>query len=874
MHYLPAPSDRIISATNSDFIYLQTSSRPDQIGGGFASRRGHTNKLSISDPSHHVTEAIGTLYDTEDEEEAQQRPVGSRPMSYIAAPNTEEAARTAAPASEARPHLDRSTSDSAGLLSPEPPVMGIKKIQTSPARIPTLQGGSFDSSPTSPISPTLSLKDVQDNSSTSQFPLGNIENPSDIRQELSNLQALRRMSMDVGNNNDPDMLPFSGLSLMPSIAPTGDDDEADPNRLLWVPARVHPELAPTEFQSFLESRVKSIKRRSGESLLSPDDGLRGDSGSLKRKKSMLSRQVDPSGGSGKDYVDGAERLGRQRSQAGRHESDLTLDELVKDPNRVVQRLAQESALQEEPGDTDMPILPIAPGAGLRRSTRTTYRKGASLRRSPYSKRTASRQSGAESSDDSQAAPPEAPKGDGLDRPQSEPVSENVSRPSGPLRKPQKLSRESNALSDPAATEPLMQNREATTKASHRSFHIDGSGSVPQIGDTPLSSIDDNGSPRVFPQRSSSQMASEQMLPNMETQEQHPPQQPSTEQPPPKSTKRQGVPDRLSHPSSQQQQPAQPKKSPQATTEAGLNSGHVPVDGRDNRTDALTYIPTQTSDDRKPEKRNKKDEDSSSTSSSKSGWKWFKGSADDKKKKDEDKKSKTKGFVERAQDNVRLDVIQSSIENAVSKGRESLLLDREGEGGDHHRPHEDRKKESHRKSNSKKEKDGNIFSSFFGGGRKKSDKESSSSKKGQSARPVSDEPAPYRPLRPDVDYSWTRFPLLEERAIYRMAHIKLANPRRSLHSQVLLSNFMYNYLAIVQAMHPQMQIPTSPQQRRQEEERRRKEQEEQYLAEQQMQQQEGGDGIDRYTFDYHRVSCRRLPTLFSPLTSWFRERLVY
>lgn len=764
-------------------------------------------------------------------------------MSYVAAPSTEEAARTAIPASVTRPQLDRSTSDTAGLLSPEP-IMGIKKTHTSPARIPTLQAGSFDPSPTSPISPTFSLKDVQDNPSTSQFPLGNIENPSDIRQELSNLQALRRMSMDVGNNNDPDMLPFSGLSLMPSIAPTGDDDEADPNRLLWVPARVHPELAPTEFQSFLESRVKSIKRRSGESLLSPDDGLRADSGSLKRKKSMLSRQVDPSGSGGKDYVDGAERLGRQRSQAGHRESDLTLDELVKDPNKVVQRLAQESALQEEPGDTDMPILPIAPGAGLRRSTRTTYRKGASLRRSPYSKRTASRQSEAESSDDAQAAPLEAPKGHGLTRTNSEPVSENVSRPSGPLRKPQKLSRESNALSD--ATEPPIQNTEATTKASHRSFHIDGSGSVPQLSDTPSSSIDDSGTSRVFPQRSSSQNASEQMLSNIEV-----PQQPPTDQPPPKSSKRQAVTGRLSHPSSQQ--PAQPKKSPQATTEAGLNSGHVPVDGRDNRTDALTYIPTQTNDDRKHEKRSKKDEDGSSTSSSKSGWKWFKGgSADDKKKKDEDKKSKTKGLVERAQDNVRLDVIQSSIENAVSKGRESLLLDREGEGGDHHhnRPHEERKKESHRKSNSKKEKDGNIFSTFFGSGRKKSDKESG--KKGQHARPVSDEPAPYRPLRPDVDYSWTRFPLLEERAIYRMAHIKLANPRRSLHSQVLLSNFMYNYLAIVQAMHPQMQIPTSPQQRRQEEERRRKEQEEQYLAEQQM-QQGGGDNVDRYTFDYHRVS---------------------
>jgi hypothetical protein len=70
--------------------------------------------------------------------------------------------------------------------------------------------------------------------------------------------------------------------------------------------------------------------------------------------------------------------------------------------------------------------------------------------------------------------------------------------------------------------------------------------------------------------------------------------------------------------------------------------------------------------------------------------------------------------------------------------------------------------------------------------------------------------------------------LEERAIYRMAHIKLANPKRALYSQVLLSNFMYSYLAKVQMMHPQMQIPASPQQKAAQQ--RKKEQEEQRARE--------------------------------------------
>lgn len=45
----------------------------------------------------------------------------------------------------------------------------------------------------------------------------------------------------------------------------------------------------------------------------------------------------------------------------------------------------------------------------------------------------------------------------------------------------------------------------------------------------------------------------------------------------------------------------------------------------------------------------------------------------------------------------------------------------------------------------------------------------------------------------LDY---RFPVHIERAIYRLSHIKLANPRRQLRQQVLLSNFMYAYLNLV------------------------------------------------------------------------------
>ncbi|GMF01443.1 unnamed protein product [[Candida] boidinii] len=45
----------------------------------------------------------------------------------------------------------------------------------------------------------------------------------------------------------------------------------------------------------------------------------------------------------------------------------------------------------------------------------------------------------------------------------------------------------------------------------------------------------------------------------------------------------------------------------------------------------------------------------------------------------------------------------------------------------------------------------------------------------------------------LDY---RYPIQVERAIYRLSHLKLADAKRPLYQQVLLSNFMYAYLNLV------------------------------------------------------------------------------
>ncbi|KAH7040346.1 uncharacterized protein B0I36DRAFT_357657 [Microdochium trichocladiopsis] len=829
---------------------MMTSPRFRDVGGSFADRRGHNHNLS-SDSSHHITETIGGLYGDDDDDDEYASMNNHRPMSFIASPHGgEQIPGHGGVPEDASLRLGRSQSDTAadyhslrGSQTNGHSDLTLSSI--SPSRMPSQRSISYDSSqvtsPISPLSPTL--KEMQE---AEQFPLTNIDNPSDIAQELSNLQALRRMSMDVSNHSDPDLLPFQGVSLMamPSVAPKGDDD-ADPSRLLWVPAGVHPELAPSEFKTFVETRVKRMNRRSSEasgSSLSPDGLGRSDSGGLRRKKSMLSRQVDNSAVQGGDkYVDGADRLQRSNSQSSSGPGGLSLDELVNDPTRAVQRLTLESQAADSNLSDDMPILPSVPGMGLRRSTRTTYRKGGSLKsrggsvrsgeRLSFSTRVA-RQSEDHSDTMGTDAPPEAPPGHGLSRVQSAPiVADDLSRQPKSVRRQQTFSQDITTPTTDQHSEP----------GSHR---WTGSGEdqrtaspIPQIIETPAT--EDPSHPadhRAFPERSSSQHAASPAVPAI------------PDEPPARSSRRPNYGSQAQTPSQQVQSRNRPPSSGNGTLD-DMAHNVSPIPGNSStRTDSLTFIPTfssSVSDDRKPEKKSKKDKSDSESSSKTSPWKWLKSDDKDKKKKDEDsKKSRGRNSSEKPQDNARLDVLQTSIDGTRQKGRDSLVLDRDNVDS---KLDEERKKENSRKpGDGKKEKDG-LFASIFGG-KKKGDRDSSH-RKSHAQRPLSPEPAPYRPMKPDVDYHWTRFPILEERAIYRMAHIKLANPRRALYSQVLLSNFMYAYLAKVQAMHPQMQVPISPQQKRlQEEERRRKEQEQQYLEQQQAQ-----ESMDRYNFEYHRTN---------------------
>ncbi|KAL4911487.1 hypothetical protein BDW74DRAFT_8692 [Aspergillus multicolor] len=743
---------------------MQASVSPQEAGSGFAARRGHVPQLSISDPSHHVTEAIGHMY--EDDYDKRE----SRRLSYITSPLSEAISivpqnRAGEPTS---PQSLQVPNDSEG-GSPRLP----NGHSASLARTKSL-----DESPTSPGATETA---------TTSFPLNDIDYESDpaaVAQELNNLAALRRMSMDVTATGDPDLPSFNFP--VPSMAPSPSADENDTSRLFWVPARLHPELAPKEFKSFLESKSEHIKRRSGEfSSLSPE--RQNSSSSLTRKRSMLSKQID----SGQGYTDGAERLERKRSQnrdpqgPNLQEIEHIVGESAPKTPSAASLLETVKALNISPED-DRPILPPAPpGHSLRRSTRTQYRKAGSLRkgeRPSYARRTG-RASESKDAADSLVGPSSKEPISGLTRVSTDPT---------PSATRSQAMAKSHGLDAGAAFDSLLED------SQHTGQPLTDSGNRVNASQQPRqwsSRTDSNGQ--------SIRSVQDQKVPEIvET----PPEILAT---PSQSSHKGNIPIRVSshdppkhdkRPHVSRTHPSHHKESASTLSELASNPQALP--GNTTRTDNLSFIPTLP-DDRKSEPKKSKDK-KDSEGGRKSSWHWFLGSEDkdkDKKKDGDSKKTKTK-VVDKVHDTANVPPVSTES----SERRESAVFDRHDA-----KLEEERKKDNARRSSAetKKEKESGLFSSIFGGGRKKNTEHHH---KKSLSRTLSPDP-PARILRPDVDYPWTRFSILEERAIYRMAHIKLANPRRALYSQVLLSNFMYSYLAKVQQMHPMM-MQSSPSHRQQ------------------------------------------------------------
>lgn len=836
-------------------------------------RRGHAPQISISDDSHHVTEAIGDMYGGDSDTDAPNRR-SLRPLSFVPSPNGDSIQSFGAfEAFDPFPNAPPARSPLRPQMSFEKPqtptspngTANMAQKRASVARHPS-NGGQ--------MSPPLSRSNS--NTASHQFPLNNLDyenSPAGLAQELSNLQAIRRMSMGV-NNADPDLPSFQSANSPPSPPAMSEEDES---KLFWVPARLHPELAPMEFKTFIEDKIDRTRRRSGDSdSLSPDGamGRQGSGGGLRRKKSMLSRQID----TGSGYKDGAERLERKRSGAqpnGGLSNLQELEHIQEDPVALIRRMSIDQKGMSGEGEEGADGMPIVPGSKMRglgtlkRSTHTTYRRG-SLRKGgpPLSRRLVSGRQGDTDTEDSPSTSPvhstesipEVPPLPGLNRVQSEPVnsafegsSNNFSRPGAKRASPSyggERPGSSEEYPRSASTEPISQQERSSPQP--RQFHSriasNGRTTAPLPGYTPP--------PQQVPQIIETPPPQEQnRTPQFQLPERH-----SSRQPPPQAQQQPAGPRHYPQP---QQQPPQQQRQPQSSSrpnrhaQAAQSSPIKPAQsfddlvahpsampGQNNRVDSLSIIPNAPEEKKlEPKAKDKKDKDGSEGGQRKTSWGWFGGDKEkekDKKSKDKDSEKeapkKVKNKLSKSQekekdkghDDTRLDLLQTSIQGG-GRGRESVVLDRESV-----KLEEERKKESARKTSSegKKEKEPGLLSSIFGGGKKKGEKESSHKK--NASRGLSPEPPP-RILKPDIDYNWTRFSILEERAIYRMAHIKLANPRRELYSQVLLSNFMYSYLAKVQQMHPQISIGNSKQ-AKQAQQAQQQQQAAQQKKEQQQQQQ--------------------------------------
>ncbi|BEJ15102.1 hypothetical protein CspHIS471_0408690 [Cutaneotrichosporon sp. HIS471] len=232
----------------------------------------------------------------------------------------------------------------------------------------------------------------------------------ELEREVRTLKHLRRRSATgTGPGElplDPDLPPPDSFQQGSEAMQYSSNDDVTlsldgDSGLFWVPAHLHPELAPGEFRNFLKTHTVDPDADGSDTdeatlARSPSWLARSRSMSvhLNRKKSMLSKQYTPRPG---DNVETERVPVRRGSLAARHTEqgptlrDLQkLEELVDDPEftqnpdkmREVLRRSLSQRMQpglnettEGDGETDAPLLPPRTGSIIRRTARTKIRKG-------------------------------------------------------------------------------------------------------------------------------------------------------------------------------------------------------------------------------------------------------------------------------------------------------------------------------------------------------------------------------------------------------------------------------------------------------------------------------------------------------------------
>lgn len=195
----------------------------------------------------------------------------------------------------------------------------------------------------------------------------------EIQREVETLRDIRRRSSAPGSILDPDLPTVSSDSSSSttywedsSSSSHGDSSESgtavgdDPFSLFWVPARLHPEIAPAEFRQFLKEHARTPN---DAAQLGRTSSL-GSGVGLGRKKSMLSRQYDPSEKASVEEEKVVPMRRNRTSVFANPGPQLTISDLQK-----LEELAEEASQSSDPSKLRSVLrrsisLNVAPSGGL------------------------------------------------------------------------------------------------------------------------------------------------------------------------------------------------------------------------------------------------------------------------------------------------------------------------------------------------------------------------------------------------------------------------------------------------------------------------------------------------------------------------------
>jgi hypothetical protein len=187
-------------------------------------------------------------------------------------------------------------------------------------------------------------------------------NPSEyeIQREVETLRDIKRRSSAQGGPGalliDPDLPEQSATAPHANYWVADGDEEGassedagdqvlspaneDPASLFWVPARLHPEIAPSEFSAFLKEHARVATDGSAAGLTRAASGS--SMSGLGRKKSMLRNQYRPTANDGVED-EAVKPLRRNQSIAYSNVPQLTISDLQK-----LEELAEEASKSDDP----------------------------------------------------------------------------------------------------------------------------------------------------------------------------------------------------------------------------------------------------------------------------------------------------------------------------------------------------------------------------------------------------------------------------------------------------------------------------------------------------------------------------------------------